>query len=727
MFAFARDTTTDLGLILPTWEENVDILNDYNTNFRIIESFAYDPLEFDIWERVEDRVGAMLGGTETLITVTYDDAGNAINFIVNNDLSLYSNATSAFITKAVGDLTYYYLKTQIDTQGEMETIWSVTLCTDAELAAFTGTTNIVTLGTIGTGVWQGTAVADAYVPNNITIELATLATTFTCTDNENENVAALIVFVDGATGAQDAETDGDLSYNPSTGTLSATSFSGDGSVLTGVGSATAIALTIDAKEENTSAIVKGQPLYISGATGASFPKVGLADADVAGKAHVIGIAAEAFSQNGIGLVRIAGVLEGVDTLGANAVNPADETWVAGDILYLSATTGGMTNVEPTVGRVVEIGHSLYGSSNTDTIQLHLAHTHPHIEVAAGEDIILRLGDSAASNKVIIKDYANTGVAFIDSDGKADFTSLTLDTPLIIAEGGTNSGTALSSDFVMISSGGAIVESATITVTELGLLNGLTGIQPLDTALTNISALAYVSPSFIKLTADDTYAVRTLVQVKEDLDLEIGTDVQAYSANTAFRTDKLSAFAATTSAELAGVISDETGTLKLVYSDSPVFTTNISTPNIVFPAGQSASANVNTLDDYEEGEWTIGVAFNGGTTGITYTSNTGYYTKIGNIVTISGYMTLSSKGTSTGIARLTGLPFTVVNNSAGYTSAPVSLIGGISFAGQFQAWTAINTTTIELFEIAENGVKTALIDTDFADNSEIIVGCTYRIE
>jgi len=225
------------------------------------------------------------------------------------------------------------------------------------------------------------------------------------------------------------------------GDVGATYFYGDGSNLTGVGSATAIALTIDAKEENTSAIVKGQPLYISGATGVAFPKVGLADADVAGKAHVIGLAAGAFSQNGIGLVRIAGVLEGVDTLGANAVNPADETWAAGDILYLSATTGGMTNVEPTVGRVVEIGHSLYGSSNIDAIQLHLANTHPHIEVAVGEDIVLRLGDSAAANKVIVKDYTNTEVANIDSDGNIDGTALTLDTALAIAEGGTGQVTA----------------------------------------------------------------------------------------------------------------------------------------------------------------------------------------------------------------------------------------------------------------------------------------------
>ena len=49
---------------------------------------------------------------------------------------------------------------------------------------------------------------------------------------------------------------------------------------------------------------------------------------------------------------------------------------------------------------------------------------------------------------------------------------------------------------------------------------LASYQPLDAALTNIAALTYVSPSFIKLTADDTYAVRTLTEVKTDLSLNL---------------------------------------------------------------------------------------------------------------------------------------------------------------------------------------------------------------
>ena len=55
---------------------------------------------------------------------------------------------------------------------------------------------------------------------------AAVATGFTCSDNESEDLACPLVFVDGATGTQGAETDGDLTYTPLSGTLAATIFSG---------------------------------------------------------------------------------------------------------------------------------------------------------------------------------------------------------------------------------------------------------------------------------------------------------------------------------------------------------------------------------------------------------------------------------------------------------------------------------------------------------------------
>jgi len=65
----------------------------------------------------------------------------------------------------------------------------------------------------------------------------------------------------------------------------------------------------------------------------------------------------------------------------------------------------------------------------------------------------------------------------------------------------------------------------------------------------------------------------------------GTTLAAVNAQN------LSVFAATTSSQLAGVISDETGTGALVFGTSPTFTTNITTPLIY---GSSASGGTLTL-------------------------------------------------------------------------------------------------------------------------------------
>jgi hypothetical protein len=49
-------------------------------------------------ENVEDFVGGMLDGTETRITVGYDDVNGNIDFVVDGDLANYSNTNSGFLT-----------------------------------------------------------------------------------------------------------------------------------------------------------------------------------------------------------------------------------------------------------------------------------------------------------------------------------------------------------------------------------------------------------------------------------------------------------------------------------------------------------------------------------------------------------------------------------------------------------------------------------------------------
>jgi hypothetical protein len=132
-----------------------------------------------------------------------------------------------------------------------------------------------------------------------------------------------------------------------------------------------------------------------------------------------------------------------------------------------------------------------------------------------------------------------------------------------------------------------------------------------------------------------------------------------------------------------------------------------------------------LDDYEEGTWTMGISFGGASVGVTYSLNTGTYTKIGRQVTVNGYLVLTSKGSSTGNAAITGLPFTIANTNGNY-SPPSLRLNKINFTNQFQGYGVINATTIDLEESTILGVVTGITNADFANNSTIMVSMTYFV-
>jgi hypothetical protein len=72
--------------------------------------------------------------------------------------------------------------------------------------------------------------------------------------------------------------------------------------------------------------------------------------------------------------------------------------------------------------------------------------------------------------------------------------------------------------------------------------------------------------------------------------------------------------------------------------------------LTFPATAVASADPNTLDDYEEGTFTPSI---GGDA--TYTSRSGTYIKVGRKVSIAGTFVINTKGTGSA-AIVSGLPF-----------------------------------------------------------------------
>ena len=154
-------------------------------------------------EEIADIVGAMVSSnTESGITVAYQDGDNTLDF-------------------TVGTLNQ-------DTTGLAGTA-----------------TALATARTIGGTSFDGTA--------NIAVATATEGTNVTVSANNSTDETVYPTFVDGATGTQGIETDTGLTYNPSTGVITATQFTGNvtGNV-TGNASGTAATVTTAAQTNITS-------------------------------------------------------------------------------------------------------------------------------------------------------------------------------------------------------------------------------------------------------------------------------------------------------------------------------------------------------------------------------------------------------------------------------------------------------------------------------------------
>ena len=127
----------------------------------------------------------------------------------------------------------------------------------------------------------------------------------------------------------------------------------------------------------------------------------------------------------------------------------------------------------------------------------------------------------------------------------------------------------------------------------------TGLFKLGDGVTALSALSFLptvsasTPTIQQVltagqvattTIETTGFIKTGGLSTQFLKADGSVDSNVYGVGDALTTNPLSQFAATTSSQLASVISDETGSGALVFGTSPTFTTNITTPLIVGGSG-----------------------------------------------------------------------------------------------------------------------------------------------
>ena len=90
VFAFARTTTTNLGLVKPSWDEELDILTDLNANSDIIDAIFNDVslTEFSYLDGVTSAIQTQLElrylktemDTETELEAILTDEGTRLKF-----------------------------------------------------------------------------------------------------------------------------------------------------------------------------------------------------------------------------------------------------------------------------------------------------------------------------------------------------------------------------------------------------------------------------------------------------------------------------------------------------------------------------------------------------------------------------------------------------------------------------------------------------------------------
>jgi len=200
---------------------------------------------------------------------------------------------------------------------------------------------------------------------------------------------------------------------------------------------------------------------------------------------------------------------------------------------------------------------------------------------------------------------------------------------------------------------------------------------------------------------------------------------------------LAQFAPTTSAQLAGVLSDEAGSGGgIVRATSPSFTGTIgvggataaaSGAGVSFPATQSASSDANTLDDYEEGTWTPVLRDASAGNAASATAVVGQYVKIGRLCFCHGQLVnINTTGlNAAGNVFITGLPFASANLGASWPGSvyigSISTVEGVAVILQ-----TTSTSYCRLYATSTTDSAFMLVSALTSGSADVVFSIFYEV-
>ena len=468
-----------------------------------------------------------------------------------------------------------------------------------------------------------------------------------------------------------------------------------------------------AYNEDSSSISKGDVVRVSGAQGNRVAIKKANNLGDAGSAATLALAAETIGVGAEGKVITKGPLKGINTTAFNE----------GDMLYLSSTPGGITNIKPQAPfHDVRLGVAQRIHASIGIINIQVQNGYELDEI---HDV--RITTASLANKQLLaysgSVWANQTISELGIAETASLNSHTASVNNINA--GLMTYTASLKSAAIVSSSTQIANYNLFALTASA--NTFYGTQTLTNNLQVDGRIGIEVPN------PDT---NTKLHIADTTNGFVGIRLSGSGAYTGTDwTLYASTNLAPSSNDFFGIYNNSTtdgATAEYKFKVHKAGDVTITNGNLeIGTAGKGIDFSITTngsgtmsselLNDYEEGTWTATATYSGTNTP-THAYQTGHYTKIGRVVHIQALVSWNENG-STGNLTITGLPFT--SNST-VARAPASLMNfgfnGITtnLVGEVEN----NTTYIKIRKPDNSG--TLVTDTDTDNDQDLYINCTYMV-
>lgn len=273
--------------------------------------------------------------------------------------------------------------------------------------------------------------------------------------------------------------------------------------------------------------------------------------------------------------------------------------------------------------------------------------------------------------------------------------------------------------------------ATAARASLGAVIG-TDVQAFDSDLQALATNA--TNGLWARTAAGTGAARTLTGTANEITVTNGNGVSgnptlSFPASMSFASKTITNGGSVTTVDINGGTIDGAVVGGAVPAAGTFTNVTLSNGQLVFPAVQVPSANANTLDDYEEGTFTPSITFSTpGDLAVTYSSQSGVYTKIGRMVqfTISLNTTAFTHTTAAGQLLIAGLPFAAASASPANLSRWLGVTSSVA-TPQMGALVASTSIQLEVMNIGAGTISSlTTANAPSGTQKNIFISGTYNV-